>query len=44
MAAGPHPAKVADGDELIEFMRGARIATDADATPSPKPAASLFER
>jgi len=44
MAAGPHPAKVADVDELIEFMRGARIATDLDATPSPKPAASLFER
>lgn len=44
MAAGPHPAKVAQGVELDEFVRGARIATDADATPSPKPASSLFER
>ena len=44
MAAGPHPAKVAQGDELVEFMRGARVVTDADATPSPRPAASLFER
>lgn len=44
MAAGPHPAKVAQGGELDEFVRGARIATDADSTPSPKPAASLFER
>jgi spermidine synthase len=44
MAAGPHPAKVAQGAELDEFVRGARITTDVDATPSPRPAASLFER
>lgn len=44
MAAGPHPAKVAEGAELDEFARGVRPATDADATPSPKPAASVFER
>jgi spermidine synthase len=44
MAAGPHPAKVAQGAELDEFARGARVATDADATPSPKPAASVFDR
>jgi spermidine synthase len=44
MAAGPHPAKVAQGAELDEFVRGARVATDADATASPKPAASVFER
>lgn len=44
MAAGPHPAKVAQGAELDEFTRGARPATDADATPSPKPAESVFER
>lgn len=44
MAAGPHPAKVAHGAELEEFTRGARPATDADATDSPKPSASLFER
>jgi spermidine synthase len=44
MAAGPHPAKVAQGAELDELVRGARPATDADATPSPKPSAVLFER
>jgi spermidine synthase len=44
MAAGPHPAKVAQGAELEEFVRGARVATDADSTPSPKPADSVFER
>lgn len=44
MAAGPHPAKVAQGAEVVEFARGARVATDADATASPKPAASVFDR
>jgi hypothetical protein len=44
MAAGPHPAKVAQGAEIDEFVRAARPATDADATPSPKPLPSLFDR
>ncbi len=44
MAAGPHPAKVAQTEELTVFVGGAKPATDADAVPSPKPAASLFER
>jgi len=44
MAAGPHPAKVAQGDELDRFVGGATVVTDADAAPSPKPSASLFER
>ena len=44
MAAGPHPAKVAQGAEVVEFARGARVATDADATASPKPSSSLFDR
>ncbi|WP_159500166.1 spermidine synthase [Microbacterium sp. 18062] len=44
MAAGPHPAKVAHGEELDDFVRGAIPATDADATPSPRPASSIFER
>ena len=44
MAAGPHPAKVAQGAELDDFVRGARVATDADATPSPRPADSVFRR
>ncbi|MBN9155054.1 MAG: fused MFS/spermidine synthase [Microbacterium sp.] len=44
MAAGPHPAKVAQGAELDELARGLRPVTDADATPSPKPSATLFGR
>lgn len=44
MAAGPHPAKVSQGAELDEFVRRATPATDVDATASPKPAASVFER
>ncbi|MDE0545292.1 spermidine synthase [Microbacterium sp. C7(2022)] len=44
MAAGPHPAKVAEGREVDEFARGARVAVDGDATDSPKPASTLFER
>ncbi|MBD7958250.1 fused MFS/spermidine synthase [Microbacterium sp. Sa4CUA7] len=44
MAAGPHPAKVAQGAELDDFVRGARVATDADSTPSPKPSQSVFDR
>jgi hypothetical protein len=44
MAAGPHPAKLAQGAEVVEFVRGARVATDADATASPKPSASVFDR
>ena len=44
MAAGPHPAKVAEGAEVVEFARGARVATDGDATASPKPSASIFDR
>ncbi|WP_404431173.1 fused MFS/spermidine synthase [Microbacterium lacus] len=44
MAAGPHPAKVAQGAEIDEFVRGASVVTDTDAVPSPKPAASVFDR
>jgi spermidine synthase len=44
MAAGPHPAKVSHGAELEEFARSSRPVTDADASPSPLPSASLFGR
>jgi len=44
MAAGPHPAKVAEGVEVDELMRGVRPATDADATASPRPSSRIFER
>lgn len=44
LAAGPHPAKIAQGAEAVAFMQGARIVTDADAVASPRPDASLFLR
>jgi hypothetical protein len=44
LAAGPHPAKIAQGAEVDAFIQGARIVTDADAVASPRPDASLFLR
>ncbi|WP_243233380.1 spermidine synthase [Microbacterium sp. CIAB417] len=44
LAAGPHPAKIAQGAEVASFAQGARIVTDADASASPKPDASIFLR
>lgn len=44
LAAGPHPAKIAQGAEVRTFVQGARIVTDADAVASPRPDASLFLR
>lgn len=44
MAAGPHPAKVAQGHEIEEFAGAAAPVTDATARPSPRPHSSLFER
>ena len=42
LAAGPHPAKIAQGEEVAAFARGAAIVTDADAVASPRPDSSLF--
>lgn len=44
LAAGPHPAKIAEGAEVAEFARAGRIVIDGSATASPKPSSSLFER
>lgn len=44
LAAGPHPAKIAQGDEVAAFAEGARVVTDADAVASPRPDASIFLR
>ena len=44
LAAGPHPAKIAQGEEVTAFAEGARIVTDADAVASPRPDASIFLR
>lgn len=44
LAAGPHPAKIAQGAEVAAFASGAHIVTDVDATASPRPDDSLFLR
>ncbi|MCI1017388.1 fused MFS/spermidine synthase [Microbacterium sp. C5A9] len=44
LAAGPHPAKIAQGAEVAAFVQGARVVTDQDAVASPRPDASLFLR
>ncbi|HWS51955.1 MAG TPA: fused MFS/spermidine synthase [Microbacterium sp.] len=44
LAAGPHPAKIAQGAEVTSFLQGARVVTDADAVASPRPDDSLFLR
>ena len=44
LAAGPHPAKIAQDDEVAAFARDALPVTDMDAAPSPRPDASLFLR
>ncbi len=44
MAVGPHPAKVAEGAEVRQLIAGVSAATDADATASPKPSSSVFDR
>lgn len=44
LAAGPHPAKIAQGEEVAAFARGATIVTDADAVASPRPDSTLFLR
>ncbi|MFT4258518.1 spermidine synthase [Microbacterium sp.] len=44
LAAGPHPAKIAQAAEVVSFIQGASVVTDADAVASPRPDASLFLR
>ncbi len=43
LAAGPHPAQVLTGSELVDWMAGAPIVTDATAIPSPPPSRSAFD-
>ncbi|WP_400996262.1 spermidine synthase [Agromyces sp. GXQ0307] len=42
LASDPAPAKLVEGDELVRFVAGAPIVTDATAVPSPPPARSVF--
>ncbi len=44
LAAGPHPAKIAEGAEAAAFARDAALVTDAQPVPSPRPNASIFGR
>lgn len=43
VASDPSPAKVVQGAELANFIAGAKVSTDATATPSPPPARSIFQ-
>ncbi|GAA3731483.1 fused MFS/spermidine synthase [Leifsonia bigeumensis] len=42
LAGGPHPAKVVSGRELVDWIAGAPIVTDATAVASPLPSAGIF--
>ncbi|MEX1079746.1 MAG: fused MFS/spermidine synthase [Homoserinimonas sp.] len=43
LAGGPHPAKVVTGVELVSWIAGAPIATDATAIASPPPSKNIFQ-
>jgi spermidine synthase len=43
LAGGPHPAKLVSGPELVSWIAGAPIATDATAIPSPPPSKGIFQ-
>ncbi len=43
LAGGPHPARMLVGRELVDWIAGAPIATDATAIPSPPPARNVFQ-
>ncbi|MCU1546468.1 MAG: spermine synthase [Homoserinimonas sp.] len=43
LAGGPHPAKMVSGPELIDWIAGAPIVTDATAIPSPPPSKNIFQ-
>lgn len=42
LASGPHPARMLTGRELTEWMRGARVVSDLEATASPEPPREVF--
>jgi spermidine synthase len=42
LAGGPHPAKVVSGRELVDWIAGAPVVTDATAVASPPPSAGIF--
>ena len=44
LAAGPHPAKIMQDDEVDAFCRSASVVTDAAAKASPRPDDAVFLR
>lgn len=44
MARGPHPATVTSGRDLVNWIAGAPVSTDATAVRSPEPTSGLFAR
>lgn len=42
MARGPHPATVTSGRDLVSWIAGAPVVTDATAVRSPAPSTNLF--
>ena len=43
LAGGPHPAKVVAGREIVDWIAGAPVVTDATAKPSPPPRRLFIE-
>jgi len=43
LAGGPHPAKVVEGRELVDWIAGAPLVTDATAIPSPPPGRTFIQ-
>lgn len=43
LAGGPHPSKVVERRELIDWIAGAPVVTDALAVPSPPPGKSFIQ-
>ena len=43
LAGGPHPSKVIEGRELVDWIAGAPVITDDTAIPSPPPNRSFIQ-
>jgi spermidine synthase len=43
LAGGPHPSKVVQGRELVDWIAGAPVVTDDTAVPSPPPNRSFIQ-
>lgn len=43
LAGGPHPSKVVERRELVDWIAGAPVVTDGSALPSPPPSKSFIQ-